>query len=102
MALAGYDPRVVVEVLEDGVGIVLSGWPLFDDYLYTHPTRKKRVQLLSQPKVMEEALSLYREVLAQRGSREVSMQRGRDANKSNSFGSVHDLYASCGIRIRKF
>ncbi|KAL6522496.1 hypothetical protein OROMI_031454 [Orobanche minor] len=62
VALAGYDPRIVVELREN----CEYNWPLSEDYLHSHPSNKKRAQLLSQPKVMEEALSLYGEVLAQR------------------------------------
>ncbi|KAL6533549.1 hypothetical protein OROMI_027661 [Orobanche minor] len=65
VALAGYDPRVVVEFWEED-GKDLSDRP-FGDYVHSHPSNKKRAQLLSQPTVMEEALSLYIEVLAQRG-----------------------------------
>ncbi|KAL6494216.1 hypothetical protein OROGR_031016 [Orobanche gracilis] len=60
MASAGYDPLVAPQVhytFED------RSRSLWDDYLSTHPHGKRRAQLLSEPKVMEEALSVYKEAL---------------------------------------
>ncbi|KAH6828202.1 Peptidase family M48 family protein [Perilla frutescens var. hirtella] len=65
IASAGYDPRVAPQVYEK-LGRVAGSSPL-QDYLATHPSGKKRAQLLSQAKVMEEALSIYREAQAGRG-----------------------------------
>ncbi|XP_022922484.1 uncharacterized protein LOC111430479 isoform X1 [Cucurbita moschata] len=65
IASAGYDPRVAPTVYER-LGKV-SGDSALRDYLSTHPSGKKRAQLLAQAKVMEEALSVYREVRAGRG-----------------------------------
>uniref|UniRef100_A0A2P2J218 Uncharacterized protein LOC8266010 n=1 Tax=Rhizophora mucronata TaxID=61149 RepID=A0A2P2J218_RHIMU len=65
MASAGYDPRVAPKVFEK-LG-KLTGESTLRDYLSTHPSGKKRAQLLAQAKVMEEALALYRESSAGRG-----------------------------------
>lgn len=65
MASAGYDPRVAPRVYEK-LGKV-AGESSLQDYLATHPSGKKRAQLLSQAKVMEEALNLYWETRAGRG-----------------------------------
>ncbi|KAF8379350.1 hypothetical protein HHK36_028784 [Tetracentron sinense] len=65
MASAGYDPRVAPKVYEK-LG-QLTGNSALKEYLSTHPSGKKRAQVLSQAKVMEEALSIYREVKAGRG-----------------------------------
>lgn len=65
MASAGYDPRVAPKVFEK-LGKV-SGDSAMRDYLSTHPSGKKRAMVLSQAKVMEEALLIYREVQAGRG-----------------------------------
>ncbi|XP_044468976.1 uncharacterized protein LOC123198348 [Mangifera indica] len=60
VASAGYDPRVAPRVYEK-LGQI-SGDSKLRDYLSTHPSGKKRAQLLAQAKVMEEALTIYREV----------------------------------------
>lgn len=60
MASAGYDPRIAPTVYEK-LGKVMGDSAL-RDYLSTHPSGKKRAQLLAQAKVMEEALTIYREV----------------------------------------
>lgn len=65
MASAGYDPRIAPRVYEK-LGKV-AGDSTLKDYLSTHPSGKKRAQLLAQAKVMEEALTLYREARAGRG-----------------------------------
>lgn len=65
IASAGYDPRVAPQVFEK-LGQV-TGDSALRDYLSTHPSGKKRAQLLAQAPVMEEALTLYREVIAGRG-----------------------------------
>ncbi|KAL3650459.1 hypothetical protein CASFOL_006862 [Castilleja foliolosa] len=65
VASAGYDPRVAPQVYEK-LGEV-AGQSALQDYLATHPSGKKRAQVLSQAKVMEEALSIYREEQAGRG-----------------------------------
>lgn len=62
MASAGYDPRVAPRLCEQ-----YGGSNMWDDYLFTHPCGKTRSCLLLQPRVMEEALSIYREVRAQCG-----------------------------------
>ncbi|KAJ6826969.1 putative mitochondrial metalloendopeptidase OMA1 [Iris pallida] len=65
-AAAGYDPRVAPAVYEK-LGKI-TGDSALRDYLSTHPSSKKRAQLLSQAKVMEEALAIYRETIAGRGA----------------------------------
>ena len=65
MASAGYDPRVAPRVYEK-LGEI-TGDSALRDYLSTHPSSKKRSQLLSEAKVMDEALSIYRETIAGRG-----------------------------------
>ncbi|KAI3944417.1 hypothetical protein MKW98_006578 [Papaver atlanticum] len=66
LASAGYDPRGAPQVYEK-LGELLDGGLLLEDYLYTHPSGKKRAQLLSQDKVMEEALCIYKELNSCRG-----------------------------------
>ncbi|KAL0359005.1 UNVERIFIED_CONTAM: Mitochondrial metalloendopeptidase OMA1 [Sesamum angustifolium] len=65
VASAGYDPRVAPQVYEK-LGRI-TGSSALQDYLATHPSGKKRAQVLAQAKVMEEALTIYREVQAGRG-----------------------------------
>ena len=65
MASAGYDPRVAPKVYEK-LGKV-TGDSALRDYLSTHPSGKKRAQLLARAHVMEEALAIYRQVMAGRG-----------------------------------
>ncbi|PSS33129.1 Mitochondrial metalloendopeptidase [Actinidia chinensis var. chinensis] len=65
IASAGYDPRVAPKVYEK-LGKV-TGDSALRDYLSTHPSGKKRAQLLAQAKVMEEALTIYRDVQSGRG-----------------------------------
>ncbi|KAL6581435.1 hypothetical protein OROMI_007358 [Orobanche minor] len=65
IASAGYDPRVAPQVYEK-LGRV-AGDSALHDYLATHPSGKKRSQVLARAKVMEEALSIYREVQAGTG-----------------------------------
>jgi len=65
MASAGYDPRVASSVYEK-LG-KLSGDSVIKNYLSTHPSGKKRAELLKQAKVMEEALGIYRERISGHG-----------------------------------
>lgn len=67
MASAGYDPRVAPTVYEK-LGKLTDESALIKDYLSTHPSGKKRAQLLSRAQVMEEALTIYREVRSGRGT----------------------------------
>ncbi|KAJ7975608.1 Mitochondrial metalloendopeptidase OMA1 [Quillaja saponaria] len=62
MASAGYDPRAAPKVYEK-LGKV-TGESALRDYLSTHPSGKKRAQVLAQAKVMEEAFNIYRETRA--------------------------------------
>lgn len=64
MASAGYDPRVAPKVFEK-LGQV-SGDSALRDYLSTHPSGKRRSKLLSEANVMQEAVAIYREVIAGR------------------------------------
>ena len=64
MASAGYDPRVAPRVYEK-LGMI-CGESSMRDYLSTHPSGKKRAQLLAQAHIMEEAINMYREVMAGR------------------------------------
>ncbi|KAK4787140.1 hypothetical protein SAY86_010973 [Trapa natans] len=60
MAFAGYDPQIASTVYER-LGKV-TGDSALKDYLSTHPSGKKRTELLAQAKVMEEAVAIHREV----------------------------------------
>uniref|UniRef100_A0A0E0K4Z9 Peptidase M48 domain-containing protein n=1 Tax=Oryza punctata TaxID=4537 RepID=A0A0E0K4Z9_ORYPU len=66
LAAAGYDPRVAPSVYEK-LGKI-AGDSALSNYLSTHPSAKKRAQLLRQAKVMDEALRLYREVSSGQGN----------------------------------
>ncbi|KAK1415325.1 hypothetical protein QVD17_31104 [Tagetes erecta] len=62
MASAGYDPQVAPKLFTK-LGQV-SGDSGLEDYLSTHPSGKKRSKLLSEASVMQEAISIYQEVIA--------------------------------------
>ncbi|RDX89759.1 hypothetical protein CR513_28474, partial [Mucuna pruriens] len=64
-ASAGYDPRVAPKVYEK-LGKI-TGDSTLRDYLSTHPSGRKRAELLAQAKIMEEALTIYRNARAGRG-----------------------------------
>jgi len=66
LAAAGYDPRVAPSVYEK-LGKI-GGDSALNNYLSTHPSSKKRAQLLSRASVMNEALELFREVSAGQGT----------------------------------
>ncbi|WVZ73781.1 hypothetical protein U9M48_022057 [Paspalum notatum var. saurae] len=66
LAAAGYDPRVAPTVYEK-LGKI-GGDSVLNNYLATHPSSKKRAELLSRANVMSEALKLYREVSAGQGT----------------------------------
>ncbi|KAI3886038.1 hypothetical protein MKX03_003619 [Papaver bracteatum] len=63
LASVGYDPRGAPQVYEK----LGDGKSSSSDYLSTHPSGKKRAQLLSQEKIMEEALGIYRKSNSGRG-----------------------------------
>jgi len=65
IASAGYDPRVAPKVYEK-LGKI-TGESTLRDYLSTHPSGKKRAELLAQAKIMEEAFSIYRDARAGHG-----------------------------------
>uniref|UniRef100_A0A0D6R2P1 Peptidase M48 domain-containing protein n=1 Tax=Araucaria cunninghamii TaxID=56994 RepID=A0A0D6R2P1_ARACU len=62
MASAGYDPRVAPSVYEK-LG-ELSGDSVIQNYLSTHPSGRKRGEILRQAKVMEEAVGIYRDQIS--------------------------------------
>ncbi|XP_050223000.1 mitochondrial metalloendopeptidase OMA1 [Mercurialis annua] len=66
MASAGYDPRIAPAVYEK-LGKV-TGESAMRDYLSTHPSGKKRSQLLARAQVMDEAFTIYRDTISGRGS----------------------------------
>ncbi|KAF3331553.1 Mitochondrial metalloendopeptidase OMA1 [Carex littledalei] len=65
LAAAGYDPRIAPKVYEK-LGKI-TGDSTLNNYLSTHPSSKKRAELLSQAQVMDEAMDLYRDAVT--GSR---------------------------------
>lgn len=65
IASAGYDPRVAPKVYEK-LGKI-TGDSLVQNYLSTHPSGRKRAELLAQAQVMEEAVTIYRNVQSGRG-----------------------------------
>ncbi|KAL6584040.1 hypothetical protein OROMI_003329 [Orobanche minor] len=77
MCLPGYDPRVAIKVR---VKFELPDDDDDDDRLSTHPS-EKRIQLLSKPEVMEEALSLYREAPLKEG-------KGKGDHPMSSFDRI--------------
>ena len=60
VASAGYDPRVAPKVYEK-LGKI-SGDSKLLDYFATHPSGRKRAELLAQAQVMDEALTIYKTV----------------------------------------
>ncbi|KAM5557176.1 mitochondrial metalloendopeptidase OMA1-like [Rosa sericea] len=66
IASAGYDPRVAPTVYEK-LGKLSGGDSALRDYLTTHPSGKKRAEMLARANIMEEALTIYRDVRAGRG-----------------------------------
>lgn len=67
MASAGYDPRVAPSVYEKLDKVAGSGDSALRDYLSTHPSGRKRAQVLREAKVMEEGMLIYREIQAGKG-----------------------------------
>ena len=65
IASAGYDPRVAPLVY--GKLLKVAGDSALKDYLSTHPSGKKRAELLAQAQIMDEALTIYKDVRAGRG-----------------------------------
>jgi predicted Zn-dependent protease len=57
LAAAGFDPCVALGVHKK-LGEIVGDSP-WDDYIGSHPSWKTRSRLLSQGKVIEEALELY-------------------------------------------
>ncbi|CAM0877553.1 unnamed protein product [Alopecurus aequalis] len=62
LGAAGFDPRWALVFIEKMAKIV--GDSALRSIRSTHPNPKKRLRLLSEPKIMEEAMELYREVTA--------------------------------------
>ena len=65
LAAAGYDPRVAPKVYEK-LGKI-TGDSLLRDYLSTHPSSRKRADLLSRAHVMDEAMLIYQDAISGRG-----------------------------------
>lgn len=65
MACAGYNPRIAPSVYKK-LGQI-TGDSELQNYLSTHPSSKKRAQLLSQATVMEEAVAIHDEAIAGHG-----------------------------------
>jgi predicted Zn-dependent protease len=65
IASAGFDPRVAPKVYEK-LGKI-TGDSMVQNYLSTHPSGRKRAELLAQAQVMEEAVTIYRNVQSGRG-----------------------------------
>ncbi|KAI3886033.1 hypothetical protein MKX03_003614 [Papaver bracteatum] len=71
LASAGYDPQGAPEVYEKlgKIGVLEElgeFWRSLISYISTHPSGKTRAELLAQDKVMEEAISIYRESVSRR------------------------------------
>ncbi|XP_045813116.1 uncharacterized protein LOC123907070 [Trifolium pratense] len=66
IASAGYDPRMAPKVYEK-LGKITGGSSMVQNYLSTHPSGKKRAELLAQAQVMEEAVTIYKNVRSGRG-----------------------------------
>ncbi|KMS98943.1 hypothetical protein BVRB_3g067440 [Beta vulgaris subsp. vulgaris] len=63
MASAGYDPRIAPQVYEK-LGKISGESSSLKEYLSTHPSGKKRAQLLARAHIMKEAVDIYREIVA--------------------------------------
>ncbi|TVU28425.1 hypothetical protein EJB05_19942, partial [Eragrostis curvula] len=74
LAAAGYDPREAPYVYEK-LG-KLGGDSALGEYISTHPSSKKRSQLLWQEHVMNKAIELYREVSAGQGTDRFPLDSG--------------------------
>ena len=59
LAAAGFDPHVAPGVYEK-LGKISGNSSEKKEYLSTHPSSEKRSKLLSEAKVMEKAMTLYR------------------------------------------
>lgn len=62
MACAGYNPRIAPNVYKK-LGKI-TGDSELQNYLSTHPSSKKRAELLSHATVMEEAIAIHDDALA--------------------------------------
>jgi predicted Zn-dependent protease len=63
LAAAGFDPQIAPTVYANLEKITGSESEL-KNYISTHPSSKKRAQILLQDKVMQEAMELYRKARA--------------------------------------
>ncbi|CAM0879362.1 unnamed protein product [Alopecurus aequalis] len=63
LAEAGFDPHIAPTVYEK-LGKISGNSSEKEDYLSTHPSSDKRSRILSEAKVMDKALALYREASA--------------------------------------
>ncbi|TKY45064.1 Mitochondrial metalloendopeptidase OMA1 [Spatholobus suberectus] len=59
-ASAGYDPQVAPNVQEK-LGKINGTYYISTEYLATHPSGRKRAAFLAQAKIMEEAVTIYRD-----------------------------------------
>ncbi|KAI4978548.1 hypothetical protein ZWY2020_015301 [Hordeum vulgare] len=65
LAAAGYDPRTALldcYMSAKMEGDLTTKWKNLESYLCIHPSDRKRLELLLQPEVIEEALDLYKQV----------------------------------------
>ncbi|KAB5532386.1 hypothetical protein DKX38_019056 [Salix brachista] len=104
MASAGYDPRIAPRVYEK-LG-KLTGDSALRDYLSTHPSGKKRAQLLAQAQVMEEALHIYRERIAGRGNEggfvvKITKLQGKNCNEVLGHDPSLALPTACGYYFKQ-
>ncbi|KAI5018076.1 hypothetical protein ZWY2020_042964 [Hordeum vulgare] len=58
MAAAGFDPRVAAHTYKK-LGNITGGDPVWSDYYGLYPSLTKRIEALSQAKVLDEAMRLY-------------------------------------------
>ncbi|XP_015876177.1 mitochondrial metalloendopeptidase OMA1 [Ziziphus jujuba] len=84
MASAGYDPRVAPKVFEK-LEKLMGDESSIGEFLSTHPSGKKRAQLLSQPKVMAKATRLYS---ANMREQRLSQSNNNDNTTSNSLAMI--------------
>ncbi|XP_047079945.1 mitochondrial metalloendopeptidase OMA1-like [Lolium rigidum] len=63
LAAAGFDPQIAPTVYEK-MGKITGSDSELQNYISTHPSCKKRAQILSQDRVMQEAMELYRKARA--------------------------------------
>jgi predicted Zn-dependent protease len=65
LADAGFDPHIAPTVYKK-LGEISGNSSKKDEYLSTHPSSEKRSRLLSEDKVMDKAMALYKEASAKK------------------------------------